>query len=139
MNISNIIYCNYWVNSDLIPEDREQKSEVREQKSEDRYSGFKSSYSARHALCPKPIISYHSFSPSHLLSFSASQLPIFLACPAPRLLGHHVGNRLLQSINGQFKHGKNFTDGADGAGVIPHGGRNGIQPNGMGKGFGDQI
>ncbi len=59
--------------------------------------------------------------------------------PEAGLLGHHLHNGLLQSIDGQFKHGKNFTDGADGAGVVPHSGWYGIEPDGMGKGFGDEV
>jgi hypothetical protein len=75
----------------------------------------------------------HQFSPPHLTAIPAPRRPCVLLRiasnpffqsefrnlksaiekPAPRLPGHHVRNRLLQPIDGQFKHGKNFTDGAD--------------------------
>jgi hypothetical protein len=58
---------------------------------------------------------------------------------ATSLLGHHVRNRLLQPIDGQLKHGKYFSDGTDRAGVVPHACGNGVEPDGMGKGFGDEV
>jgi hypothetical protein len=49
--------------------------------SDNKYSGFKSPYSMHHALCALP--SAHNYL-SQFLTFSASHLPIFLACPATR-------------------------------------------------------
>ena len=72
-----------------IPEDREQKSEdgrqrteirrqrteVRRQRTEIRRQIFRIQIVLLNAPCPMPIISYHSFSPSQLLTFSPSHLP----------------------------------------------------------------
>ena len=63
------------------PEPRNPRPAPRNLISEDRYSGFKSSYSTRHALCALPYA--HNYQPQ-FLTFPASHLPSFLACPATR-------------------------------------------------------
>ena len=45
----------------------------------------------------------------------------------------------LQSVEGQFKHGEDLLDTEDGLGVRPFSKRYGIDPDGMRKGFGDEL
>ena len=67
------------------PNTRRQRTEVRRQI-------FRIQIVLLNAPCPMPIISYHRFSPSQfpifspsqLLNFPSSHLPIFLRCPATR-------------------------------------------------------
>jgi len=54
-------------------------------------------------------------------------------------LPHHRAHRFLQSIQGQFKHGKDLLDMMDGAGVGPFFGEFWIDPDSMGKGFGNEL
>ena len=55
-----------------------------------------------------------------------SQLAAHNPQPEPRSLRHQIRHRLLQAVQGELKHGKDLADGANGAGVVPHGCRHGI-------------
>jgi hypothetical protein len=52
---------------------------------------------------------------------------------------HHMGNCLLKSIEGQFKHRKDLLDVTDGTGVGPFLGQFWIDPDRMGEGVGDKL
>ena len=57
----------------------------------------------------------------------------------PSKLVHHVGDRFFQSVEGQFKHGKDLTDILDRAGIGPFLGHDWIDPDRMGEGLGDEL
>ena len=50
-----------------------------------------------------------------------------------------MGDGLLQSVEGQFKHGEDLLDTEDGLGVRPFPDRYGIDPYRMREGFGDEL
>ena len=96
-----------------------------------------------------PKVKYGQYAPSARLEYGSKSGAIFvylftyatpiqsratrnsnLATPnsqcATRSLRHQLRHRLLQAVQGQLKHGKDLADGANGAGVVPHGCRHGV-------------
>ena len=55
------------------------------------------------------------------------------------VLAHHVADGLLESVEGQLKHGKDLPDVTDGPGIGPFLGKNWIDPHRMGKGFDNEV